>query len=277
MEKTKLEKPIVVEPAPEFASRDDVRVDASPLRCPFCHASVAAVALDWVACKACLARHHAACWSESGACASCGDQLFLPARSAKRRLPGVSLAVVLAVALVSGLGTAARFFMKADRAPSTIAPAAPAAVDPRIPEAWRRFGLRSEIETERLAENSVRGRSLDRTVVTVLARTPETITIHLCDKRRGVVQTLSYREATSERRLLDDSCEVVGTEVVDTPAGRFTCTKRRRVFSNSDFITIEEWMSTDLPVPVKTVVRGRTGNADWVETETLTRLEARER
>lgn len=58
---------------PEPAPRDDVRVAASALRCPFCHESVEPEASDWLACKLCLARHHEGCWVEGRRrCAACG-------------------------------------------------------------------------------------------------------------------------------------------------------------------------------------------------------------
>lgn len=65
-------------------SRDDVKVDASPTRCPYCHEHVATDAPGWVACGGCMARHHAACWDERGACASCGGVRRLVAE--ERRL-----------------------------------------------------------------------------------------------------------------------------------------------------------------------------------------------
>jgi hypothetical protein len=43
----------------------------SSSRCPFCHDDVAPT--KSVACEACLARHHCACWTEAGRCASCGS------------------------------------------------------------------------------------------------------------------------------------------------------------------------------------------------------------
>ena len=49
----------------------DVTVARSFVRCPFCHAAVAPEGSDWVACRACLARHHASCWRESGRCGTC--------------------------------------------------------------------------------------------------------------------------------------------------------------------------------------------------------------
>jgi hypothetical protein len=50
-----------------------IRASGGPTRCPFCHADVAREQDDWVACEACLARHHAACWSEGKGCAGCGE------------------------------------------------------------------------------------------------------------------------------------------------------------------------------------------------------------
>lgn len=52
--------------------RDDVKVGASPVRCPYCHEGVDPGDPTWVACGACLARHHDACWDERGACSTCG-------------------------------------------------------------------------------------------------------------------------------------------------------------------------------------------------------------
>jgi hypothetical protein len=47
----------------------EVRVEASPTRCPYCHASVAAEP-ETIVCASCLSRHHQECWT--GTCASCG-------------------------------------------------------------------------------------------------------------------------------------------------------------------------------------------------------------
>jgi hypothetical protein len=49
-------------------------VAQSALRCPFCHGTVEVAARDWVACRTCLARHHAACWQDGKTCASCGGR-----------------------------------------------------------------------------------------------------------------------------------------------------------------------------------------------------------
>lgn len=54
-----------------------VRSKQSPLRCPFCHEDVEVETQEWVACQACLGRHHASCWSEAGACASCQETAVL--------------------------------------------------------------------------------------------------------------------------------------------------------------------------------------------------------
>lgn len=64
-------------------TRDQVRVENGPTRCPFCHESVAPAADDWVACSQCLGRHHAACWEEGAACAGCGHAGRLTAGEAQ--------------------------------------------------------------------------------------------------------------------------------------------------------------------------------------------------
>jgi hypothetical protein len=48
-----------------------IRLDDSPVRCPFCHDRIEADGEPWVACSACLARHHPECWTEASSCASC--------------------------------------------------------------------------------------------------------------------------------------------------------------------------------------------------------------
>src|SRR5688572_12934278 len=62
--------------APDKAAPRDrvVEHEASVTRCPFCHEGVSSVASDVAVCKACLARHHSACWGERGACAACGQR-----------------------------------------------------------------------------------------------------------------------------------------------------------------------------------------------------------
>jgi hypothetical protein len=57
----------------DTAKRNDVRAAASPVRCPYCHADVDPESSEWVACRGCLARHHASCWGEHGTCAACGE------------------------------------------------------------------------------------------------------------------------------------------------------------------------------------------------------------
>ncbi len=55
-----------------------VKPQAGATRCPFCH-DECAPEVDVVVCRACLSRHHAACWGEGNACASCGAAEFLSA------------------------------------------------------------------------------------------------------------------------------------------------------------------------------------------------------
>ena len=45
--------------------------EKQPFRCPFCHDDVDATREVWIACGACLARHHSECWFEANACSSC--------------------------------------------------------------------------------------------------------------------------------------------------------------------------------------------------------------
>lgn len=73
---------MVEEPANEQA----VRVEGSKLRCPFCHDEVL-TGSEWVACTECLARHHTDCWSETGACGTCGatQHLVPPEEQVARR------------------------------------------------------------------------------------------------------------------------------------------------------------------------------------------------
>jgi hypothetical protein len=60
-------------------------------RCPFCHARVAVETEEWVACKQCLARHHAACWGESARCSSCQSDVPLVATPPRPTGPSRSL------------------------------------------------------------------------------------------------------------------------------------------------------------------------------------------
>ncbi|MGE0711455.1 MAG: hypothetical protein AB7N76_15825 [Planctomycetota bacterium] len=53
-----------------------VEVVESPSRCPYCHDDARSPGSS-VACEACLARHHAECWRELSACASCGGRACL--------------------------------------------------------------------------------------------------------------------------------------------------------------------------------------------------------
>ncbi len=57
-------------------------------RCPYCHDD--ARSDSQVACAACLARHHVACWDEHGECAACGgrDRFASVERTPGRERPG---------------------------------------------------------------------------------------------------------------------------------------------------------------------------------------------
>jgi hypothetical protein len=66
-------------------------------RCPYCHEDVLD-APGFVLCRGCLARHHAACWIEHGACASCREERCLSdPRSKYLDLGGTPLELVAAL------------------------------------------------------------------------------------------------------------------------------------------------------------------------------------
>lgn len=94
-----------------------VRPQAGATRCPYCHDECAPEA-DVAVCRGCLSRHHAACWEEGAACASCGAGEFLsaPAEGAREVVEatptrlgmtrgeiGLWVALVATSALVLGL------------------------------------------------------------------------------------------------------------------------------------------------------------------------------
>lgn len=72
------------------------------LRCPYCHAGLDLSRERWVACAACLARHHRECFSAHEACGTCGESEALD-RAARLDVPGLVLAALVGV----GLGLAA--------------------------------------------------------------------------------------------------------------------------------------------------------------------------
>ena len=58
---------------------------ATPLRCPYCHASVVPGDESVASCEQCGAVHHDACWSESRSCASCRAPVSLESVRRRRR------------------------------------------------------------------------------------------------------------------------------------------------------------------------------------------------
>lgn len=89
--------------AEDPAPRDDVVVGQN--RCPFCRDGVRAATTDWVACAACLARHHEPCWGEGGGrCAACGHGERLRAdRPAARQGSTTARLVIVVVAALGAL------------------------------------------------------------------------------------------------------------------------------------------------------------------------------
>lgn len=63
-----------------------MRTGAGPVWCPHCRREVAPEQEDWLACARCLARHHGACWGETGRCAACEGGAPLARRDAERAL-----------------------------------------------------------------------------------------------------------------------------------------------------------------------------------------------
>lgn len=103
-------------PAPEPSERDDVVVAGS--RCPFCHDAVKPDGSAWVACAACLARHHAACWDEAGRCGACGHaaRLTAEAPAAPRAHSGRAVAATLVGVVVAVLVAGGMWVSSARRA-----------------------------------------------------------------------------------------------------------------------------------------------------------------
>lgn len=94
-----------------MSEQQDIRVQAGPRRCAFCHEEVPAE--ERVACAACFAAHHDGCWSEGGKCATChGTQALVrdgqpTAATAAPAAPGAARdPVALSQALFATLGYA---------------------------------------------------------------------------------------------------------------------------------------------------------------------------
>ncbi len=121
----------------DVAARGDPVTSA--LRCPFCHDPVRLeVPTPWVACAACLARHHGSCWDESRRCGACGHGVRLRPDTRSwsalallgAAVAGALLTLPLAVFLLGGRSRHMTEYVEAKSPPVQIA--APA---PRAPEA----------------------------------------------------------------------------------------------------------------------------------------------
>lgn len=85
-------------------------------RCPFCHEDVRFERESWLACAGCLARHHAACWDEAGACAACGDPRALAVpRNRRVRISLLAGAAVVALTVAAQVVTALLLTVRFDR------------------------------------------------------------------------------------------------------------------------------------------------------------------
>ncbi len=72
------------------------------VRCPFCNELLEFERASWVACGGCLVRHHASCWTESGACATCGDPRALSLEATRARPRASSFRIAVAGTLLIG-------------------------------------------------------------------------------------------------------------------------------------------------------------------------------
>jgi hypothetical protein len=77
------------------------------LRCPFCHDALDREREAWLACGSCLARHHAACWEESGRCATCRDPVALTRNPSRVSPVYVGVCMILATAIEVVISTIA--------------------------------------------------------------------------------------------------------------------------------------------------------------------------
>lgn len=60
--------------APPAKTTPQVEVQASPVRCPYCHTDCQPEDEAAIVCQRCLSRHHGGCWREgNNACSSCGS------------------------------------------------------------------------------------------------------------------------------------------------------------------------------------------------------------
>jgi hypothetical protein len=64
---------------PSRLDQEALRARAATIdaRCPYCHDDIELLEEAWSCCALCLGRHHRECWSEHGACASCGNERSL--------------------------------------------------------------------------------------------------------------------------------------------------------------------------------------------------------
>lgn len=69
-----------------------IQVSGSPTRCPYCHENCADEDQVLV-CETCLSRHHEPCWTDHGACSSCGGERALQGQNDQIQDSDVNAAV----------------------------------------------------------------------------------------------------------------------------------------------------------------------------------------
>lgn len=269
-----LEKPVVRE-APEAVPSRDVHVVASPTRCPYCHDDVAPERSDWVACKACLARHHVACWRENGACGTCRQTSSIAARGERTRSGALPLLAAIVAPFVFaawmfGVGP----FAKSSKTEDVKAPTPSYErvtgwydLDVRAREAWDSLKVGDSFELEfDVFEEGINGRKISQTYVkqTIVAKAGETVTASVNDTERHMMEMRRDGHEFDRYRaewVLRPEGEA---DLVETPAGSFACRHYRtnpdkgaggppHLLGPDDSVVIDRWFAGNLAVPVKSI------------------------
>lgn len=249
--------------------RDDVRVKGGATRCPFCHDEVAARGNRWVACRVCLARHHAACWRESRRCAACGStERVAPPRLTPlgATLLVVAIAVVLTSVVVPVLQHAQAL---ADGAALTRALAPLARTEPgsqqlrllsgwgRTPHRWKDLPVGSFIEVEQTWVDSGSPPTIERLTLVAKTREGAQLQEQTVSPRAGepLVHSIDFGAAWTKYEVdLSRGCGV--DESLYVAAGALPC--RALVYEENvpppegpGRMREEVWFASGTPEPVK--------------------------